>query len=81
MACVAVFVCRINEKLSEEDKWVGARLRFDPKTVGREKVFLIGGRRPANPQQVSEYDRTLWVQASLQQLSASSPSVALSCLG
>ena len=40
VACVAVFVCRINEKLSEEDKLVGARLRFDPKTVGREKVFL-----------------------------------------
>ena len=40
----AIFVCRINEKLSEQDKWAGERglqrLRFDPKTVGRDKVFL-----------------------------------------
>ena len=36
----ALFVCRINEKLSEQDKKDRGRLRFDPKTVGRDKVFL-----------------------------------------
>lgn len=41
---MVVLARRINEKLGDDEKWVitdsDRRLRFDPKTVGTDTVFL-----------------------------------------